>query len=68
MASEILVNADLDKGLLPDSIKPLPEPIIIMILSQSPKGNSAVNTHETNHCNAFENHTFKIKTTQGIVS
>ena len=35
--------------------------IIRMILCHSPKGNSTGNAHEINHCNTFENCTFKIK-------
>ena len=49
MAAEIWVNIGSGTGLLPDSTKPLPEPMIKNVQLQSPEGDFTNDTSAINH-------------------
>ena len=53
MASQILVNTGSGNGLLPDGTEPLPEPVLIYIISKvqwhSSEGNCTRDTSSINH-------------------
>ena len=58
MASWDMAYIDSSSGLLPDSTMPLPDFIIKGLPFHSGEGEFIFNF--VNHCNVFENHSFKI--------